>query len=67
MVHHLAGVTDVPRTQSEASKAQDEKQAKLDNIDELIAKSEEYRRDLAARQLQEDKEKDDKDNAGSAE
>ena len=39
---------------------------KGDNIDELIAKSEEYRRDLAARQLQEDKEKDDKDNAGSA-
>ena len=25
VVHHLAGVTDVPRTQSEASKAQDEK------------------------------------------
>ena len=25
IVHHLAGVTDVPRTQSESSKAQDEK------------------------------------------
>ena len=25
VIHHLAGVTDVPRTQSEASKAQDEK------------------------------------------
>ena len=25
VVHHLAGITDVPRTQSEASKAQDEK------------------------------------------
>ena len=25
IVHHLAGITDVPRTQSESSKAQDEK------------------------------------------
>ena len=25
IVHHLAGITDVPRTQSEASKLQDEK------------------------------------------
>ena len=29
IIHHLAGITDVPRTKSEASKSKDEKIKKL--------------------------------------
>ena len=43
IVHHLAGITDVPRTQSEASKLQD---AKIQEVGEKVMKGPNNRLDI---------------------